>query len=87
MLPDLRYCEPLLHVAGKHRLDQVDAALAHDPRDAQFMVQDLINAVKRVFLVHESIQQDTERPDILLLATIRLALKDLGCSVVCDSTS
>lgn len=86
VLPDLRDREPLLHVARQHGLDQVDAALAHDPRDAQFVVQDLVDAVEGVFLVHERVQEDAERPHVLLLAAVRLALEDLGRSVIYDRT-
>jgi hypothetical protein len=75
--------DPLLDIAVEHEPDQVDALLAHHPRHAQIVVHDLVNAIERILLVDNGVQQDAKCPNILLFATIRSACEDLGCSVVC----
>ena len=84
MLEDLADGDALLHVAVQHEPDQVDALLAHDPGDAQVVVHDLVNGVEGVFLVDDGVEQDAERPDVLLLAAVRVAREDLGRGVVCQ---
>jgi hypothetical protein len=83
MLQHLADRDPFLDIAIEHQPDQIDALLAHNPWHAQIVVHDLVNAIERVFLVDDGVQQDTERPNILLFATIRPACEDFGCSVVC----
>lgn len=83
MLQHLADRDPLLDIAIEHQPNQVDALLAHDPRHPQIVVHDLVNAVKRVLLVDDGVQQDTERPHILLFATVRSACEHFRCRVIC----
>lgn len=48
------------------------------------MVHDLVNAVKGVFLVDESVQENTKGPDVLFFAAVGAALEDFGGRVVCE---
>ena len=82
MLDDLGDGQAAIDIAIEHGLDEIDAGLAHDPGDAEFVVHDLVDAVKRVFLVHERVQQDAQRPHVLLLAAVRLALQHFGRGVI-----
>ena len=69
-------------ISLEHGADQIDAALAHDPRHAKLVIQDLIDTVERVLLVDERVEQDAQRPHVLLLTAVRFALEDLGRGVV-----
>lgn len=46
------------------------------------MVEDLVDVIERVLLIDNGVEEDAERPDVLFLATIGLALQNLGGSVV-----
>ena len=47
------------------------------------MVEDLVDAVEGILLVDECVEQDAERPDVLLLALVALALQDFGSGIIC----
>ena len=81
-IPDLTDGQPAIDVAVQHLLDELDVGGRHDPRDAELVVEDLVDAVKGVLLVDERVEEDAEGPDVLLLAAVRLALQDLGGRVV-----
>lgn len=83
MLQHLTDCNSLLNIAVQHQSDQIDALLAHDPRNAQIVVHDLIYGVERVLFVDDGVQQDTESPHILLFATVRATGKNLWRGIVC----
>ena len=80
---NLRDTQSAIDIPIQHALDQIDAVLAHDPRDPELMVHDLVDAVKGVFLVDEGIEQDAEGPDVLFFAAVGAALEDFGGGVVC----
>lgn len=86
MFHHLRDSQPLIDIAIQHRSDQLDALLAHDPRHAQLVVHDLVDAVKGVFLVDEGVEEDSQGPDVLFLAAVGFALQDFGGGVVCFRT-
>ena len=56
MIPNLSNRQAAIDVAIEHASDQIDATLAHDPGNAQLMIEDLVDAVKGVFLVDERVQ-------------------------------
>ena len=70
------------HIAIQHGPHQRDAALAHDPGHTQLAVKYLIDAVEGALLVDQRVEQDAQRPHVLLFAPIGLALKHFGCSVI-----
>ena len=74
--------QPPIDVPIEHLLDQLNVRARHDPRDAQLVVEDLVAAVKGVFLVDEGVEEDAEGPDVLLLAAVGFALEDFGRGVV-----
>lgn len=74
MIQDLCDGVTLIHFAVEHRLDQIDRRLAHDPRNAQLVVHDLVDAVEGILLVDERVEKDPKGPHVLLPATIRFAL-------------
>lgn len=82
MLDHLRNGQAPIDVAIQHGLDEINTGLAHDPRDAEFVIHDLIDAIERVFLVHQRIEQDPQSPDVLLFATVGFPLQDFGRRVV-----
>lgn len=82
MLDHLRNRQAPIDVAVQHRLDKIDTRLAHDPRDAEFVIHDLIDAIERVFLIHQCIEQDAQSPDVLLLAAVGFSLQDFGRRVI-----
>ena len=55
MLQHLTNCDSLLDIAIQHQPDQVDALLAHDPRNTQIMVHDLVNRVEWVLFVDDGV--------------------------------
>lgn len=82
MLDHLRDGQALIDIAIQHALDEIDTRLAHDPRDAEFVIDNLVDVVKRVFLVHERVEQDAQGPDVLLFAAVGFALQDFGGCVI-----
>lgn len=85
MFHNLTDRQSLIHIPVQHRLDQFNARITHDPRDPQFMIHDLVNAVEGVFLVDEGVEQDAEGPDVLFFAAVGFALEDFGGGVICGS--
>jgi len=86
MLDNILDANPPLHVSIQHLTDEIQAVLAHHVRYTQVVVHDLVDAVERVLLVDDGIQQDTERPDVLLFTSVGQAPKDFWCCVVCASS-
>lgn len=66
----------------EHAPHEVDALLGHDEGHAQVAVHDLVDAVEGVFLVDDGVEEDAQRPDVLLLAVVGLSGEDLGGGVV-----
>ena len=56
MLHNLRNRISLVDIPVKHGFDEVDGWFAHDPRDTELEVHDLINTVEGVFFVYQSVQ-------------------------------
>lgn len=79
---NLANSQPPIDVPVQHLLDQLDIRRRHDPRDAQLVVEDLVDAVKGVFLVDEGVEEDAQGPDVLLLAAVGFALEDFGRCVI-----
>lgn len=73
---------PLGHVPIKHAANKVDAFFAHDERDAQIAIHNLVDTVKGVLLVDDGVEEDTQGPYVLLSTTIRFASQDLGRSII-----
>ena len=76
--------ETLLDIAVEHAADEVDTLVAEGVGHAQVAVHDLIDAVEGVLLVDDGVEEDSKRPDVLLLASIRLTREHFGCSIICD---
>lgn len=82
VLEDLLDIVSLLHVPVQHAADEIDTLLANHKGNPQVAVHYLVDAVERVLLIDNGVQQDTESPHILFFAAIRVAGKDLGCCVI-----
>lgn len=74
MLTDFFNGQALRNIAVQHGPDKANASSAHNPWHAKFTIQDLIDAVERIFLIDDGVEQDAESPDILFLAAIGFAL-------------
>lgn len=75
--------QAVVNVSIEHLSNKVDALFRErQVRDPKGMVQNLVNIVERVFLVDDRVEKDSQGPDILLLAPVRLTLQNLGCSIV-----
>lgn len=59
MVQDLLDSHTRLDVAVQHQADQVNTIIAHDVRDTEVAVHDLIDAVERILLVDDGIKEDT----------------------------
>ena len=81
-VPDLADRQPPIDIPVQHLLDQLDIRGRHDPRNAQLVIQDLVDAVKGVFFVDERVEEDAEGPDVLFLAAVGFALEDFGRGVI-----
>lgn len=75
------------NVPIQHGAHEIDAVVAQDVRDAQVPIHNLVNAVKGILLVDDGIEEDTEGPDILFLATVWLASKHLGSCIICRASA
>lgn len=73
-----------LDIAIEHQANQVQILFGHDIRYSQVVVHDLINAIEGILLVHNGVEKDSESPDVLLFAAIRLTGKNLWSSVICS---
>ena len=82
MLLDLGNGISLIDFTVQHRLDKINRALAHDPGDAKLMIDDLVDAVERVFFVDEGVEQDPQRPDVLLFAAVWDTTQNFGCGII-----
>ena len=74
--------DPALDIAIEHFADEVDAGVAHNIRHAQVVIHDFIDAIERVFLVDDGVEQDAQCPDVLFFAAIREAAQDFWGGVV-----
>ena len=73
-----------LDIPIQHLANQLDAPLAHHPGNPELMVKDLVNIVEGVFFVDEGVEENTESPNILFLATIGFTLEDFWGGVICE---
>jgi hypothetical protein len=83
MLHNFRDRQAVVNIPIKHLSDQIDAFLRKRQEwYPERVVQDLIDVVKWVFFVDDGVEKDTKGPNILLLASVRLALQYFRGSVV-----
>lgn len=82
MVEDILDANTPLHVSVEHLPNEIQAVLAHDVRHAQVVIHNLIDTIERILFVHDRVQEDPQRPDILLFAAVRKPSKDFGCRVV-----
>jgi hypothetical protein len=76
MLHNFRDRQAVVNIPIKHLPDQINAFLRERQEwYPERMVQDLIDVVEWVLFVDDGVEKDTERPNILLLASVRLALQ------------
>ena len=67
--------DAFVNVSIQHLTNQIYAIFRErEVGDAERMVEDFVNVVEGVLLVHKSVEEDAQRPHILLCAAIRLAL-------------
>jgi hypothetical protein len=83
VLQNLRDSDPPLHIAIKHQPDEIYALFAHDIRNAQIVIHNLVDAIEGILLVDNGIEQDTEGPDVLFLAAVGLSSQDFRSCVIC----
>ena len=82
---DLFDAQSLLHVPVEHTSYQVNAVVIEgDIWDAQGVVQDFVDTVEGILLVHDRVEEDAEGPYVLLFAAVRLALEDFRGCVICE---
>lgn len=74
--------DSLLDVSIEHLSNQVDTVFTHDVRYSEIMVHDFIDAVERVLLVDDGVEQDAEGPDILFFAPVWETTKNFRCCIV-----
>lgn len=83
VLEHLSNGQTVVDVAVQHLADQINASFREGKEgDTEGVVENLVNIVEWVLLVDDRVQQYTQGPDILFLATVGFALEDLGGSVV-----
>lgn len=70
MFFDLINSQSLVNVAVEHGLNEFDAILAHDPGNAELMIENLVDTVKWILLVDKGVKQDAKSPDVLFFATV-----------------
>jgi hypothetical protein len=75
----------LLHVPIQHATNKVNTLWADCERHSKVSIHDLIDAVERILLVDDGVEQDAQCPDILFLPTIRFTSKNLGSRIICSS--
>lgn len=71
MLQDCLNTNSSLHISVEHLSDQVQIIVAHDVRYTQVVVHNLVDAIERIFFVHDGIQKNSKSPNVLLFASIR----------------
>lgn len=71
MLQDCLNTNSSFHISIEHLSDEIQVVVAHDIRYSQVVVHNLVDAIERIFFVHDGVQEDSESPDVLLFASIR----------------
>lgn len=67
--------QPVVDVAVQHLANQVDAGFGEgEERDAERVVENLVDIIKWVLLVDDGVEKDAERPDVLFFTAIGFAL-------------
>lgn len=67
--------ESVVNIAIEHFADEVDAIFRERKEgDSERMVKNLVNVVEGVLFVDNGVKEDSQSPDVLLLASIRPAL-------------
>lgn len=69
-------------ITFQHAADEIDTLLAEYKGDAEVAVHNLVDAVKRVLLVDNGVQEDTQSPDVLFCPTIWLSSKNFGSGII-----
>jgi hypothetical protein len=82
MIQHLANGNSAINIAIQHCPHKIDTRLAHDIRHSQIVVHDFVNAVERVLVVDDCVEQDAQRPDILLLPAVALAGEDFRSCVI-----
>lgn len=82
MLQHLTDRDSLIDIAVEHQPNKIDTGLTHDVRYAQVVIHNLIDAVERVFLVDDGVEQDPQSPDILFFAAVGLSGEDFRRGVI-----
>lgn len=60
------------HISVKHCADKINAIFAHDVWNSKIAVHDFVDTVEWILFVDNSVKENSKRPDILLLASVRL---------------
>lgn len=82
MLEDAFNRNPRVHIPVEHLSDQVDATLAQHKWYTQIAVHDLVSTVEGILSIDYSVEKDTKRPHILLLAAVGPPSKNFWGSVI-----
>lgn len=83
VLHDLRNGQSVIDIAIEHPSDQVDTLFGEwQEGDPKRVIQDLIDIIERVFLVHNCVEENAQGPDVLFFASVGLALKHFRRSVI-----
>src|SRR5215470_9847336 len=62
MFQHLTNRDSLIDIAVEHQPYKIDAGFTHDVRYAQVVIHDLVDAVEGIFLVEDSVEQDSQSP-------------------------
>ena len=92
LLPSLAPCmveyfldpDSCFYISIQHQPNQINALVAHHVRNPEIVIRNLVNRIKRILLVDNSVEQDPESPDVLRGALIRATSEDFRRSVVCS---
>lgn len=69
-------------ISIQHASNEVDTLLAQNIGYSQVTIHDLINTVEWILLVDNGVEENTQCPNVLLCAPIRLASENFRSGVI-----
>ena len=82
MFDYLRNIKSLRDVAVKHIPDEIDTIVADGVRYPKVAVHYFVDAVERVLLVDDRVEEDAQSPNVLLFSSVWLACQYLRGGII-----
>lgn len=65
--------DSLIDVAIEHQSHKIDTGVAHNIRDSEIVIHNLVDGVEGIFFVDDGVEKNTKSPDVLFFTSVGLA--------------